>query len=557
MNPERTPLRIYCRNCGSPAGFDIINQTYRCPSCGEFTGIQEVKEDVYQWRALNRDRQLPENAPAREEELSCPSCGALVSFAEGEASETCDFCGSRLVRAELSSNTQIPDMIIPFFITREEARDRLLQWGKAHGNTPEGAGVVSNIDRIKGYYLPYRLVRGPVYGRVIRDGNKRAYECAGYLEGSAVSTAAQPDNDVLDEVEPFDWSAARPFEYGYIAGHSVRLPNMSDLNVERLARSEAEKDFLPEIERVLQTTGVGVDVQAGELSNISVLLPIYFIKADKLTAVLNGQTGRIAVSGGRRRKSFPWMIEPLIYTILATLALWILSGFSMEMLFYGGMVAACIMFSVMGDGRTSLIRAITLRTKAARAARQDGELHILEADDILKNPWDNTPVFYEKDEDGRIVPVRIKFYTLGRWLRMLINIFIVIFLPGIIAAGIRLMEMSPGESFADGFRMEYGAAWYTVGVFIALLYLIKGMRRDVYDHPYLYEILPDGGKRLMGSRLDRKVSILSMFGIGQRDSNGKRVTIFRMLKSIGFGSGAFLVITVLGLLFGSVAAILS
>ena len=28
------PLRIYCKNCGAPAGFDIINQTYRCPLCG-------------------------------------------------------------------------------------------------------------------------------------------------------------------------------------------------------------------------------------------------------------------------------------------------------------------------------------------------------------------------------------------------------------------------------------------------------------------------------------------------------------------------------------------
>lgn len=31
---SNTPLRIYCKNCGAPAGFDIINQTYRCPFCG-------------------------------------------------------------------------------------------------------------------------------------------------------------------------------------------------------------------------------------------------------------------------------------------------------------------------------------------------------------------------------------------------------------------------------------------------------------------------------------------------------------------------------------------
>ena len=36
------PLRVYCRNCNTPAGFDILKQTYRCPGCGELTGIAEA-----------------------------------------------------------------------------------------------------------------------------------------------------------------------------------------------------------------------------------------------------------------------------------------------------------------------------------------------------------------------------------------------------------------------------------------------------------------------------------------------------------------------------------
>ena len=98
MDAAKNLLRVYCKNCGSPAGFDIVKQTYRCPSCGELTGIQEANEEVVLWRKLNKEQRAAEVSQQRAEERSCPSCGALVTFAEGEASETCDFCGSRLLR---------------------------------------------------------------------------------------------------------------------------------------------------------------------------------------------------------------------------------------------------------------------------------------------------------------------------------------------------------------------------------------------------------------------------------------------------------------------------
>lgn len=170
-------------------------------------------------------------------------------FRRGEASRTCDFCGSSLVKQELSDPGQFPDVIIPFYITYEEARKRMLDWGHAHKNTPEGRSVVSNMGDFKAYYLPYRIVRGPVRGNVTREGSKRQYHCAGYLEGTAVNTSQQLDNLVLNEMEPFDWSAAKPFQYGYIAGHSVKLCDLNTEQVEKRVLAEAAEDFRPDVER--------------------------------------------------------------------------------------------------------------------------------------------------------------------------------------------------------------------------------------------------------------------------------------------------------------------
>lgn len=411
------------------------------------------------------------------------------------------------------------------------------------------------MGKFKGCYLPYQLVRGPVHGTISRDGNSRKYQCDGYLEGTAVNTSSQLDNLVLNEVEPFDWSAARPFTYGYIAGHKVKLNDISEAQTEKRILAEAAQDFRPEVERVMQTSGVGIQLTSGSLMELSVLLPVYFIKSGKLTAVMNGQTGRIAVSKEREKKSYPWMIEPLLYTILATLLLSIPWHLQIEEIFLVAFVFAAIFFSIMGDGRKSLIHRITMQSENSKAKRENGELKIEEGKGILKNPCDNTPVFYEKNNQGRCVPVKIRFYSLRRWFSILTNTFVTVFLPAILAAFVRWVYMEPGEAFMDGYRMQYGAAWYVLAGMIAVMYLAKGVRRDVYEHPILYEILPNGKKRLIGRRKDRKVGILGMFGIGQTQSDGKKLTVFRLIKGLG-GIGILLAAVTIVLLIGSTAAII-
>ena len=553
MSEKRSPLRIYCKNCGAPAGFDIINQTYRCPHCGETTGIREANDSVYQWKMLQKENLRVSTATEQGEECSCPGCGARVYFAAGDASEKCAFCGGRIVRAELTDDTQLPEMIIPFFITPEEARKRMLEWGHKHEKTPEGRAVVSSMGQFCGYYLPYRIVKGPVYADIIRDGNDRKYECGGFIEGTAVNTSRQLDNLVLNDMEPFDWSEARPFEYGLIAGMPVKLNDSSDADINARIIEEVSEDFRPEVERVMQTSGVAIRAKTGSMSTLSALLPVYFIRSGQLTAVMNGQTGRIAVSKDRKKISYPWVIEPLIYTIILTCIMGWWSRWNPEMLFYSAVVFGCIIFAAMGDGRGSLVRRVTLKSKASAAKRQDGELVIDESKNILKNPYDNTPVFYEADEKGQKIPVRIRFYTFGRWMSILFNGIITITLPLLIAAFLRWASMEEGESFMEGFHPIYGAAWYTLTAFIVTLYFVKGVRKDAYDHPVIYQLFPDGRTRLTGKSSDRKLSILSMFGVGSVDKDGRRLTLFRLIMELG-GLGVGMALIIFFIFLGSTLA---
>ena len=145
----RSPIRIYCRNCGAPAGFDIINQTYRCPNCGTTTGIQDAKNGVLEWRNIQKKNNASMADVNNIEKCRCSACGAEIIFTEGNSSETCDFCGSKIVRRRLTSPSQLPELIIPFFLTYEEAKQRMYEWGRKHRLTPEGRGIVNTIAQLK------------------------------------------------------------------------------------------------------------------------------------------------------------------------------------------------------------------------------------------------------------------------------------------------------------------------------------------------------------------------------------------------------------------------
>ena len=552
------PLRIYCKNCGAPAGFDIIRQTYSCPNCGQVSGLPEVEKSMTQWRELHKKNMKARTEGQQLEEHACPTCGAQVIIKAGEATGACDFCGSKLVRKDLINPEQLPELIIPFFITPEEAKKRMQQWAQDNSKTPEGEAVLANIDKFKGYYLPYQLVRGPVGGTVTRDETYRQYYCDGYLDGTAVNTSKQLDNLTLNDMEPFDWSEARPFEYGYIAGQNVKLADISGAQTEERILWEVKEDFLPEVERVMQTEGVDIRLRSGNLLTMPVLLPVYFIKAGfkdrSVTAVMNGQTGRIAVSTGREKKSRPWLWNWFLYTLGTFLLLTFLFGNAWVGLYITSV--PCIIYGVMFSQNSSeVVRSIVLKTEAAKAERKGNALSIAEGEDVLENPYDNTPVFRERNEEGKLVPVHIRFYPLSRMVSVVVNTVVTVFLPAIIAAFFRWVSMKEGEKFMDSFSPGYGAAWYCIAFIIALLYLSKGLRMDAFDHPFIYEILENGKEKLIGDSDSRKLTVLSMFGVGVKDENGERWGLIKTLRMMG-GIGLFLGGTLLFILIGSVAAII-
>ena len=504
------PIKISCPSCAGSMGYDILRQSYACPYCHQTGDSRLAQNQLIQWRHM-KSRQQGE--PLSVVSTSCPSCGASVLFAKGEVSNSCGFCGGNLVLDAFIAEEQLPDIIIPFVLTREDAVERLEGWIRRHPFNKASEVLKKNTDKLEACYLPYRLVKGPIAGTISRSASTRDYYCEGYLEGNAIHSSSFFNNELLETIEPFDWDEAKPFSLGYVGGHRVKLANLSEKSLRSATEQEVSQNFRPVVERVMQTGDLRIDLSCSQLLQIPALLPVYSLSVRGFQTVINGQTGRISVDTKKvKDNKFRWLLEPSLLTILCTCLTCLFVGFSLELMLYSSILFALIIFVAFEQMRGYRNRRkIYSRGKSSRAKRIGKTLRVDEGNNLIRNPFSNQPVFYEMVE-GVWTPVRIRFYTIPRLLWMLSELLLIFFLPAIGALLIGMLLRAAGSPLSlSDIRFEYGAPWYIVAFFVCLVGYIKGLRGHVYNHPILYHLYSDGTTKKIGSPASRWISFFQLF----------------------------------------------
>ncbi|MBR2794476.1 MAG: hypothetical protein IKE16_07500 [Solobacterium sp.] len=119
---------VRCRECGAPAKYNIIKQQYLCSYCGGVTEVSEAQKEKQGFRSIVQSRIRKSAEHTRLFQASCSGCGAVILFEEGEAMADCAFCGRALVRKTYLFDENLPEMIIPFRISKDEAMDCLDDW---------------------------------------------------------------------------------------------------------------------------------------------------------------------------------------------------------------------------------------------------------------------------------------------------------------------------------------------------------------------------------------------------------------------------------------------
>ncbi|MCR4791287.1 MAG: hypothetical protein K5871_00910 [Lachnospiraceae bacterium] len=488
---------IHCPTCGAPAYFDIKKQIYNCSYCGGTVGIDQAKSDHKGFREIQK-RKL--NKDVRNFELQkaeCTGCGAKLVFDKGDAVANCAFCGRSLVRKAFVNADNIPELIIPFSITESEARVVLKDWCDKNKKKPEARKISMKLDDLNGCYLSYELVKGPVKCDVSRIDGGSIYECGGFVDEVLINCSAKLDNRLLDGMEPYEPDGLKEFDFSYVAGHQVKIGDISNDELIRRIDNEVGEDYKPVIQRTLETKAVSVNAHAYDVVRMPVLLPVYYLAFDECLAAVNGQTGRVSVRAEKDSKYIilPWWLKAILSAAIGTVSIaliMLLLGAETDLIYVASgcllLILLIIFFAAYSQQKEDRCGLVTYRKIYA----SKGGRYIREGDRLVQTKEEHKkpvipPVFF-MDIEGKREPVMLKFTAPLRVARALMLTFGIVFLPVIFALLINGFDFSQ-------INLGGSAVWFCLAVPLAPVFLIKYGRMDIYDNPWIYLIGENDGKK--------------------------------------------------------------
>ena len=486
METGHNPIHLLCPQCGAAAHYDIADRLYHCSYCRSETSPGQQLDQAKEWLHVRQKKLSKEVMLSSTRMYTCPGCGAKVIIQEGEAVGSCSFCSSSLAAREYTEKDSFPESIIPFKISEDEAKEKLKRFISRQKNLKVKKVLKKNVDELRGYYLPYQFIRGPVECTVYRDMSQRKYHCGSYVDKIVVNASRQLKNEVLDAAEPFDFDECQDFNFGYVADHRVKMQDVDDNELLKRSEKEVIRDCLGPIEKTMHSKGISVIADHAELEKLPLLLPMYVINRTDLSVAVNGQSGKIAVSLNRMiDKNRFWFIEPLATTLVLSCASALLSKNIGMGLMIGAAVAA-ISFTAFGQDKES-----------------HPELQIFVSDHDDKGEKQAKPVFREDSDEGR-VNVDISFFPLRRILFHLVGMILFNAMPLLIAMFFQWCQ----DLRISDLHFLYIDIWLVISLPMSFIFWTAYLRRDVYDHPVIKKILPDGSLKKIRDR--KKETLLSV-----------------------------------------------
>lgn len=214
--------------------------------------------------AVQEETPSGEEAESTESQQSavvyhCPSCGAEIITDETTAATFCFYCHNPIVLSGRLEGEYLPDGIIPFKITKEEAIERFQEWIQKKKFIPAGFYSKRQIEKLSGVYFPYWI-----YGcetdsamsgtakdiRVWRVGDIEYTETKIYSirrAGKVIfrhlpKTALQKaQNAMLKGIFPYEFGAMEKFHMGFLSGFQAEKRDIEKNSLSGEIHQEIQK----------------------------------------------------------------------------------------------------------------------------------------------------------------------------------------------------------------------------------------------------------------------------------------------------------------------------
>lgn len=358
--PESERTEEYkCPACGAALVFNTESGKLKCGSCDNEYDVGTIKqyqnnrtEAEFRWdkkytNALNET--LPEMTS-----YICQSCGAEIITDGTTAATHCPYCDNEVIITEKLTGALKPNGVIPFKIDKKGIKEKIAEFCKGKKLLPKNFFTDQKIDAIQGVYVPVWLFDGKLDGSVSLDGtttssyttgNYRYTETSHYLitcDGSMEFTRVPVDgsekmpDDLMNSIEPFDYSQIVPFDGQYLSGFLAdRYDKGPDESIPTASQRMMNSAVSAFRSAVTQYSSVSLRNNGLSLYDPSVkyvLLPVYIFNCDykgvKYRFAMNGQTGKLVgelpIDKGKKARAFwiPFLITAaIVFLILLFLSM--------------------------------------------------------------------------------------------------------------------------------------------------------------------------------------------------------------------------------------------
>ncbi len=320
-------LEYKCPCCGGVVEFDSATQQMKCPYCDTVfdvaamadmdSALNQAPTDEMNWDASNAET-WQEGEDEHMRVYVCQSCGGEIIAEDVTGAMHCPYCDNPIVMTGSFAGDLKPEYVIPFKLDKEAAKKALLEHMSGKKLLPKLFKDENHLDEIKGIYIPfwlfdadaeanmgYRATRVRVwndarftyeetqYYRVLRSGT------IGFDHIPVDASTKMPD-DLMDSLEPYDFSEAVDFQTAYLSGYLAdRYDVTAEDSMERAntrIKSSASSAIARTVQGYATVTPQENNIRLVNGKSHYTLLPVWLLnttwEGKKYTFAMNGQTGK-------------------------------------------------------------------------------------------------------------------------------------------------------------------------------------------------------------------------------------------------------------------------
>ena len=312
-------LENKCPSCKASISFNAKLGKWKCDYCGSEFTLEEMQKHSDNASTVEKNKMETSSSDTYDDYISykCESCGAEI-VADSQTSATfCVYCGNTAILQSKLSGAFSPDLIIPFKNEKEQAVTAFKNLSKGRPLMPRDFNNATNIEKIRGVYIPFWLYDIGVSGNIQMNGETVETWTRGdthytktnvflLTRGGTMDFMKIPidgstrfDDDIMNSIEPFHYEDLVSYNHAYLSGFYAERYDLEGeelyKDISERALNSARKILVDDAKLYSSKVITSDNLVASQKDRKYALLPVWMVNVkyqDKMYIfAMNGQTG--------------------------------------------------------------------------------------------------------------------------------------------------------------------------------------------------------------------------------------------------------------------------